>query len=156
MGAGVDGTHSHSTFLLEQELQCELNESRIVQLVVHNSEARVVSLSQGDVIATCGVGGRKLDSIERVEKFGSELKPEPVIRTEIRGFEQRDVPVIDSRASECGIHARLVAECPIPRCCEAVLVEPVDPSGSLRVRRALLASRNKIRTQLKVLCEARV
>ena len=41
-GAGVDGTHSHSTFLLEQELQCELNQSRVVQLVVHKSEARVI------------------------------------------------------------------------------------------------------------------
>jgi len=87
VGAGVDGTHCHSTFLLEQELQCELNQSRVIQLVVHNSEVRVVSLSQSDVIATCGAGGRKLDSIERVEKFGSELNPQPVIWTEVCCFE---------------------------------------------------------------------
>jgi hypothetical protein len=42
VGAGVDGTHLHSTFLLEQELQCKLNESRVVQLAVHKSEARVI------------------------------------------------------------------------------------------------------------------
>jgi hypothetical protein len=42
VGAGVDGTHCHSTFLLEQELQCELNESRVVQLAGHNSKVRVV------------------------------------------------------------------------------------------------------------------
>jgi len=42
VGAGVNGTHSHSTFLLEQELQCELNESRVVQLVASNSEAAII------------------------------------------------------------------------------------------------------------------
>jgi MoaA/NifB/PqqE/SkfB family radical SAM enzyme len=145
VGAGVDSTHLHSTFLLEQELQAELNESRVVELTSHNSEARIVRR------ATRGVRRTKLDAIEGVEKFGSELKPKPVVRTEICRLEYRKIPVIDARASECGIHARLVAECPIPRWGETVCVDPIDSSGSLNVRCALLASRNKIWPQLKVL-----
>ena len=80
MGAGVDGTHLHSTFPLEQELQSKLNESRIVELAGHKSEARVIRR------AARRVRRGKLDAIKSVEKFGSELKSQPVIRTEIRRF----------------------------------------------------------------------
>ena len=144
VGAGVDGTHIHSTFLLEQEFQSELNQPRVVQLAADNSEVPG---------AACRTRRAKLDAIKSVEKFGSELKAKPVIRTEIRGFVQRDVPVIDSCAPECGIHTRLIPECPIPRCSEAIWVEPSDSTRDGNVRCALLAARDKIRPQLKVLCE---
>ena len=141
----MDSTHLHSTILLEQELQCKLNESRIVELAAHKSEARVIRR------AARRVRRAKLDAIKGVEKLGSELKPKPVIRTEICRFVYRYVPVIDPSASECGIHTRLIAKLPRPGSCEAILVEPRESRRGRHVRRTLFASRHKIRTQLKVL-----
>jgi hypothetical protein len=85
-GAGVDGTHLRSTFLLEQKLQCKLNQSWGIELAGYKAKARVVSLHQGRIVAAGGVRRSKLDAVKSVEKFGSKLKPKPVIRTKICRF----------------------------------------------------------------------
>ena len=82
VGAGVDGTHCHSTFLLEQELQCELNQARIIDYLSDLSESgRVRS----------GSGIRELWMIEDVEDFGAE--DELCLFRKDEGLEKRTIEV---------------------------------------------------------------
>ena len=156
------GIHLRSTNALEQELQSELNESRVVELAVHNSEARVIGCrySQTGVIAARGVRWAKLDAIERVEELCPELQAKLILRAKVRRLKQGEVRVIDPCPTHCGIHARLVAEVPsgqrksATRRCEAVRVEPKETGRRGRLRYALVASWYNIRAQGKVLREA--
>src|SRR5580658_4682949 len=132
------GIHLRSTHALEQELQSELNEPWIVQLVVHESEARS---------AETGVWRSKLDTIKCVEELRPELQAKPVLRAKVRGLENRDVPVIDPRAAKRGIHTRFVAETPVCGSCEAAGIDPRNSRRRYRVGCALVASWYNIRTQ---------
>jgi|SRR5580658_5717796 hypothetical protein len=108
------GIHLRPTRALEQELQSELNQTWIVELTVHNSEARVIGCrySQTGVIAARGVRWAKLDAIECVEELCPELQAKLVLRAKVRCLKQGEVPVIDPCPTHRGIHARLVAEVP--------------------------------------------
>jgi hypothetical protein len=79
--------HPPSFHALEQELQSELNEPRVVQLTGHKPEVRVIGCQQTGVIATNGVGKGKLDAIKRVEELRPELQAELVLRAKVRGLE---------------------------------------------------------------------
>src|SRR5580700_8454816 len=88
------GIHLRSSHALEHELPSELNEPRIVQLVIRNSERPVIRC------ATSGIRWAKLGAIKRIEELRPELKTEPFTRTEIRRLEYREVPVIDPSATK--------------------------------------------------------
>ena len=75
------GIHLRSTHTLELELQSELNEPWIVQLVICNSESRVIRC------ATSGIRWAKLSAVERIEKLRPELQTELFLRTEVRRLE---------------------------------------------------------------------
>ena len=73
------GIHLRSTHALEQELQCELNQARLVKLTAHDTE--VAGRCRG---AAARVRWAKLDAIEGVEELGAELQTKFIFRTEIR------------------------------------------------------------------------
>src|SRR5271156_1785016 len=91
-----------STHRLEQELQRELNGPGTIQLVIRNSESRVIGFTASGI--RCG----KLDPIKRVEHLRSELQTEPFPRSEVHRFECREIPLIDPLAPKPSIHARPV------------------------------------------------
>src|SRR5271156_3904212 len=126
---------------LKQELRSELNEPRIVQLVIRNSESPVIRC------ATSGIRWAKLGAIKRIEKLRPELKTELFLRTEVRRLEYREIPVIDPFAPKRRIHARLVPETKVAGSCEAIRVEPGNSPRRRYVRGALGASRHNIRAQ---------
>lgn len=89
------GIHLRSVRALEQELQCELNQPRVVGLRSDCSKSVIVGLSYagaGDqtrrVIAVVPCAGEsELNAIEGVEEFRPELNPKPVFRAEGRCLE---------------------------------------------------------------------
>src|SRR5258707_12449203 len=141
LGVDVWLTSTRALWVLEQELQSELNEPRRVQLAVHNSEARVIRGAAG------GVWRAKLHTIEGVEELGPELQSELILRSEVRCLEYRDVPVVDSLPAQRRIHAPFVAEAPIGGRREAAWIEPRDSARKRRMGYGLVASLNVIRTQ---------
>src|ERR1700677_552519 len=102
------GIHLRSTHALEQELQCELNESWGVELAVDDAE------TAGRWPGAAGrVRRAKLDPIERIEELCPELQTEFILRANVRRLEYREVPVIDPRATKRGVNSRFVAETPL-------------------------------------------
>ena len=99
------GIHLRSTHALEQELQRELNQPRVVKLTANEPKARVICFEQWDVVAAGRVGRAELHAVERVEKLGPKLQAKFILRAEVRRLEQSEVPVIDSGTSQCRIYA---------------------------------------------------
>jgi len=134
-------TVAPSTHTLEQEFQSELNQPRIVQLVIRNSETRIIRF------AASGIRCDELDAIKRIEELRPELQTELFTRTEARRLEYREVPVIDPLATKRWVHARLVPETKVAGSCEASRVEPGNSPGHTCMRGALAASRHNIGAQ---------
>ena len=134
-------TVAPSTHTLEQEFQSELNQPRIVQLVIRNSETRIIRF------AASGIRCDELDAIKRIEELRSELQTEPFTRTEVRRLEYREVPVTDPLTAKRWVHARLVPEAKVAGSCEASRVEPGNSPVRSYVRCALGTSRHNIRAQ---------
>src|SRR3974390_364021 len=154
------GIHLRPTHALEQELQSELNQAWVVKLTGYEPKVRVVGGQQSRVIAASGVWRAELDAIKRVEELCPELQAELVIRTEVRGLKEREVPVIDTCPSKRRVHARLVSKGPsgrrqrAARGCKAIRVEPSKSRRRRGLRYALAAARYDVRTQSKVLSKA--
>jgi hypothetical protein len=79
------GIHLRSVRALEQELQCELNQPRVVGLGRYLPEAVISGAGRRPVKA--GTRESELNSIEGVEELRSELNAKLVFRAEGRRLE---------------------------------------------------------------------
>jgi hypothetical protein len=108
----------NGTDVLEQELQTELNETRVTQSARDHAKVGVVAR------ATDAIGIAKLGMVKQVEKLGPELQAEPAIGSESGLLKYGNVKIVDALQSKAGIHSCLIAEPPIWRRCKARSVEP--------------------------------
>ena len=101
---------------LEQEFQRQL------QLPVAQPGGSDLSESWG---AQYSVRRTELRRIEQVKHFHAELQPIFLAGAELRGFEEREIEIIDSLHPQCRVRARLVPEGECDRLGEARRVEPL-------------------------------
>ena len=117
------GIHLRSIRALEQKLQCELNQPRVVGLGGYYPKA-VISCT-GRCSVEAGTRESELNSIESVEEFSSELNAKLVFRAEGRRLEQGKVPVVDSGRTKAGVNAGFCTVSPKRRCGKAAGVKPL-------------------------------
>src|SRR5580700_10410401 len=121
------GIHLRSVRALEQELQCELNQPRVVGLRSDRSKPEVVDVLPGYLVIAVVRCAREseLNAIEGVKELCPELYAKLVLRSEGRRLEQGDVPVVDSGRTQAGVNAGFCTVSPSGRWGEAADVKPL-------------------------------
>src|SRR6266436_2511130 len=134
--------HDASAQQLEQELQSELNETRICPRrgTGDYSEVCIVRRTTG------GIRGRKLSPVEQVEELHAELHTGAPLAIEEEILESGDIEIVDPIGAQSRIDTRLIAEGEIRRGQETSRIKPAVEASPPAGGRRFVTSRQKIGT----------
>jgi len=105
---------------LEEQLQGELNESRICPRCSSSHDAKILVVGT----ATDGIWRRELGSVEEIEELGTKFQTHALAARKSGSLEYCKIEVINALRAEPGIYAGFIAESEIRGCQETSSVKP--------------------------------